>query len=212
MIDVIFKNWSDIEEDTRQWAKEIEMTYKPDLIIFIAKSGFLFAKPLADFFCCDMVDIQVSRLSNKRMDILKKLIPAIPNGFLAFYLKYKVSRKNYMDNNTRDVITNPRFDNCDFNKYERIMIVDDSVDTGWSLLKVTNLLDEKGQKSKYKVASYCVLEMALKNVSVDYYRYIDKIVITATSRYSREYQDFVDAYEKWKEYKNSMIQNKNKLQ
>ena len=147
-IDVVFKTWKNVEEDTRIWAKEIEKTYKPDLIIFIAKSGYLFAKTLYEYFQCEIIDVQVSRPTNKKADIIKKIFPVIPKQLLAFYLKFKVSRKNYSKNKTRKIILNTRFENCSFEKYQRILIVDDSVDTGWSLLMVTDLLDNMGLKNK----------------------------------------------------------------
>lgn len=188
----------EIEEDCYRWYEEIKESYVPELIVFIAKSGFLFARPLSEYFGCKMVDIVASRLDNGQKDRIKKLIPRIPKHLLAFLLIHRVTKARYHEDSMRIVTSSPRLNSIDFHKYNKILIVDDSVDTGWSLIKVMEYLDAHGALGKYKTASYCALRESNNRVTVDFVRYLDTIVITATSRYSREYKAFIDSYNEWK--------------
>ncbi|MCR4903885.1 MAG: phosphoribosyltransferase [Butyrivibrio sp.] len=195
---VSFKSSAEVERDCKLWAAEIELDYKPDLIVFIAKSGFLFAKPLAEHFGCSIVDVIASREDNKVKDYLKSIIPWMPRCLLAFLLKRRVSKPNYHKKSNRIVKGTIRFDKIGLDKYDKILLVDDSVDTGWSLLKVQEYLNVNGAYGKYKTASYCVLSESENRIKVDFCRYKDQIVITSTSRYSSEYQKFLDEYIGWK--------------
>ena len=197
-IEVCFNSRAEVEQDCMKWAAEIEPFFRPDLVIFIAKSGFLFARPLAEYFKCQMIDVIASRQDNKAKDYIKKVIPWMPNWILAHMLKKRVSKPNYYKKSNRVVEGTSRFEHFDISNANRILLVDDSVDTGWSLLKVQEYLDKNGAKGKYKTASYCVLSESENRIKVDFYRFKDKIVITATSRYSREYKEFLNDYSLWK--------------
>lgn len=209
-ITVSFKSASEIEQDCKLWAAEIESVFKPGLIVFIAKSGFLFARPMAEYFNCPIVDVVASREDNKTKDFVKKIVPWMPKRILGFLLKRRVTKPDYSEKTDRIVKGTPRFNNVDILKYDNILLLDDSVDTGWSLLKVQEYLNANGARGKYKTASYCVLSESEKRVKVDFCRYKDQIVITATSRYSSEYSEFLNEYIGWKDEANTNSKAQNK--
>lgn len=194
---VFSKNMWEINSDCKNWAAEIGAAYQPDVVIFLAKSGFLFAKPLAEYFGCEMADIAVSRPSNGGKDKIRKYIPKIPRFILYFALKSKFIYGYHNKNNEREVRITKRFEDLDFSKYQRILLVDDSIDTGWSIQRVLELLRKKAAHCEIKIAGYCVIGMSEERVKTDFFRYKDTIVVTATSRYSSEYQSFLKEYESW---------------
>lgn len=53
-INIMSLSMEAVQKDCREWARKIADNYSPDLIIFIAKSGYLFAEPLADHFKCEI--------------------------------------------------------------------------------------------------------------------------------------------------------------
>ena len=201
---VFSKDMQEINDDCQKWADEISTNYQPDIIIFLAKSGFLFARPLAEYFKCDMADIAVSRPSNGGKDKIRKYIPRIPNSVLYFALKSKFAYGYHNKNSKREIKITEKFKHIDFSKYKKILIVDDSVDTGWSIRKVVELLRKTAAHCEVKIASYCVITMSEERVKTDFFRYKDTIVVTATSRYSSEYKKFLKEYENW----NSENENK----
>lgn len=193
-----FEKKKEVTEDCKKWAMEIEKSYKPDLIIFIAKSGFLFGSTMSEYFNCPLVDIVVGRPGNRRMDMIKKMIPKVPGFLLSKYLIYKVSKNGYANESTRIIKDSKRLDELDINSFKRILLVDDSADTGWSLIRVKDYIKEKKFTGECRIACYSVLSQSSERIKVDYYRYRDHIIITATSRYSEEYEDFLSSYNKWK--------------
>nr|WP_297704313.1 phosphoribosyltransferase [uncultured Butyrivibrio sp.] len=206
-IKVSFKTTYEIEQDCKLWAKEIASAFKPSLIVFVAKSGFLFARPMSEYFNCPIVDVIASREDNKAKDLVKKIIPWMPKFLLAYMLKKRVSKPSYHEKSNRIVRGTSRFDRIDLEKYDNILLVDDSVDTGWSLLRVQEYLEDKGIKGKYKTASYCVLSESENRVKVDFCRFKDQIVITATSRYSNEHKKFLNDYIGWKNESDAIIED-----
>lgn len=196
-IKVFEKSRSEIEADCRIWAEEIGREYKPDLIVFIAKSGFLFAKPIAEFFNCPMADISVSRPGNSGKDTIKKWIPRVPQWLLFLLLKSKAMYGYQEKNNKREVKLSERFKKLNGKQYKKILIVDDSTDTGWSLLTVRNEIKKNVASDDIRTASYCVIDLSKNRVDVEYSRYRNTIVVTATSRYSKEYGEFMNELTVW---------------
>lgn len=40
----------DIEEQCKDWAKEIQKSYRPDLIVYVAKAGYLIGREMKNVF------------------------------------------------------------------------------------------------------------------------------------------------------------------
>ncbi len=198
-IRVFARNKAEIEADCLKWAKKIEKDFRPELVVFIAKSGFLFAKPLAEYFDCPMVDITVSRPGNGGKDAIRKLVPKMPQKLLFALLRSKANYGYQEENSEREVHTGERFDLLDWENYRNILIVDDSTDTGYSLLAAKEAVQKVAPDSDVRTASYCVIDISKKRVSVDYGRYRNTIVVSATSRYSKEYDAFVTDLGNWKQ-------------
>jgi hypoxanthine phosphoribosyltransferase len=82
-------------------------------------------------------------------------------------------------------------------KHKNILIVDDSVDTGWTLLQVEKEVKKDFPYAVIKTAGYSVIKYSRKRISVDFNRLEDTVVLTCTSRKSNEYNRFISDYEKW---------------
>lgn len=188
----------EVQRDCREWAKKISEEFHPDLIIFIAKSGYLFAAPMAEYFECDMAEIIVSRPSNRGKDRIRKYIPTIPKSILFWLLKSKFTYAYHNKNDKREVKITDTYQRIDFSKHKKVLIVDDSVDTGWSMKKVNEILCREATHCEIRIAGYCVVSISEERIKVDFCRYKNTIVMTATSRYSSEYQKFLDQYENWR--------------
>ena len=196
---VDFKKRQEVEQDCKLWAEQIRKEYKPDIVLFIAKSGYIFGSVLSNEFDCPLIYVTVSRPNNKKMDVIKRFFPKVPRNFLSYYLKKKVSNKNYPQKTERFIQKNNSLDVLHTDQYSKVLIIDDSVDTGWTLNKVIDMLRNEGYEGMIKTASYCVLSQAVERTNIDFYRFMDRIVVTATSRYSSEYNMFLSDYEKWKQ-------------
>lgn len=183
--------------DCKDWAKEISKTYQPDLIVFIAKSGFLFAKPIAEYLDCAMVDILVSRPASKAKDKLKGIIGFVPDGIILRILKMPIMYKFNDKKKERDIKISEKYRHEKQQIHKRILIVDDSVDTGWTMEYVYKIVKESFPGAIIKTAAYTVIDYSKDRVNVDYYRYRNTIILTATSRQSNQYDMFLKRYDAW---------------
>ena len=196
-VKVFFRPMATIQNDCRLWAQSIADSYHPDLVVFLAKSGFLFAQPMAEEFGCPMVDIAVSRPDNGAKDAIREKTPWAPKWLLALALSSKAGYMKHERDGEREMQAGKRLENLALSDFKNILIVDDSVDTGWSMLRVQKYLAEVAPESDIRIASYCVIDMSKERVHVDYSRFHNTIAMTATSRFSPEHDGFLRAYEEW---------------
>lgn len=191
---------AEIAAHCTEWAQEIERDFKPDLVLFIATSGFLFAKPMAKQFGCDIVDIRVSRIGNKIKDRLKSLIKCIPQkiilALVSSQLKYYFNDKKC----ERTVQITPRYQAAVRHLYKKILIVDDAVDTGWTMNTIKEKVKKDFPAAEIKTAAYMVSDFSGKHIKIDFWKYKNEIVLNPTSRKIEGYQEYIDSYKAWSRY------------
>ena len=197
-IDVRFAKWGEVQLDCADWALEIARDYVPDLVVFLAKSGFLFAETLSACFGCPMVDLEVSRPTNGGKDAIAKAVPRVPRPLLAAALRSRAMYGYHEGNPDRELVRTERYGAVDFSAHHRILLVDDSVDTGWSMLRAIEALREDAPGCEVRTAGYCVVSVSEGRVVTDFWRHRDAVVVTATSRYSEEYPAFLSTFDMWK--------------
>lgn len=200
------KSAQEIQIDCLAWAKEIEKDFSPDLIVFVAKSGFLFAKPLAEYFRCDMVDLVASRSASKGKDFLKPVIKLIPSKLLLFLLSSPMMYRFNEKKSSRNIMVTDRYKIAKNNSYDKILIVDDSADTGWTIKTIQETIQRDFPMAMIKTACYTVIDNSKKRVKIDFRRYENAVILTATSRRSAEYSNFLDEYMLWSKGSNGEIQ------
>lgn len=192
----------EIEFDCGRWAREISKEFRPDLIIFIAKSGFLFAKPLSDYWNCRLAEISASRPSNKKKDDAGKLIKAVPTFVVLWLLKNPLNYFFHDKHDKRDIICSYSYKKAQKDGADKILIVDDSVDTGWTMDCVYRQIKRDFKHAEVKTASYSVIQFSKKRININYYRKEDTIALTATSRKSDEYEKFLSDLDQWRAINN----------
>ena len=196
-IKVVEKTKKDVEIDCRKWAKEIESEFCPDIVVFIAKSGYLMGRPIAEEIGKPLYAISANRAGNEIKNgalHFKKLIPkflvkTIISSPIKFYLHSKKKSRNVVPSNL--------LKNIDDKCIENILLIDDAVDTGWTIKSVYEELHKIFSKATIKVASYVVSDYSKKVVKIDFYRYRNVLVLTATSRQSNEYEMFLEEVDAW---------------
>lgn len=187
----------EIKSDCTAWAAEIKKTYEPQLIVFMAKSGYLFARPLAEYFHCDMADLVASRPASNGKDFLKPIIKLIPEKMLLTLLSSPMMYRFNEKKSTRNITVTERYEAAKHNTYKKILIVDDSADTGWTIKTALETIQRDFPGTMIKIACYSVIDNSKKRVKIDFWRYENAVVLTATSRRSAEYGDFLNDYISW---------------
>ncbi|WP_026670883.1 phosphoribosyltransferase family protein [Butyrivibrio sp. AE3006] len=198
-IKVIEKRRKEVEEDCQKWADEIEKEFVPDIVVFVADSGFLFGKAIAYAMDKPLYYVKAKRAGDKiknKSNAIKKMIPMpIVKVIISSPLKFYLHGKNH----ERNLIIPERLSELQDKNVRKILLVDDAVDTGWSIKCAYDGLNKLFKGAEIKVAGYTVCDYSMKTFKTDYYRFFNKLVITATSRKSDEYNDFLNDLRVWNE-------------
>lgn len=78
--------------------------------------------------------------------------------------------------------------------FKNILIVDDSVDTGMSMIAVINKIKELNPNAVLKTAALNILANSEENVKIDFYIWKNIIMRTPMSKDSKEYKIFNNIY------------------
>lgn len=194
---VCVQSYEQTRESCIEWAQEIEKSFVPDLIVFLAKSGFMYAEPIAEYFGCALADIKVSRSAVKKTALLDGFVKYVPRKIwlcmlsspLMFMLNEREA-KRYLE-------VTPRYISTTKGNYNRILVVDDSVDTGWSMRCILDRIAADFPGAEVKTAAYTVFQYSKNRVHVDYNVLCDQVIFNATSRRSEENAVFLSSYQKW---------------
>lgn len=184
--------------ESKRLAEKICKEYKYDLVIFIAKGSYTIGKELADFNKCKLIEIKATRQGNSIKEKLKKVLNILPKKIK------KVLRNIEFNSNIHEKIVERKisYDEQIWQQYtecKKIILVDDSVDTGHSMKQCKEVVEQYFKNSEIKLAALNVFSKSEKVVNVNYYLYKDKLLEGPWSNDSKENDKFIQLYKEYKE-------------
>lgn len=185
-----------LKEDDKKLYNLIIKDYNYDLVIFIAKGSFYIGNDLAKFNNCQLLEIFATRKGNKLKKIVSPLMKIIPLK-LKKVLRKKEFNSNYHQKNSN---RNIEFDEELWKKFKNvksILLVDDSVDTGYSILYAKEKIEEFFKEAEIRVAALNCFKKSLAIVKTNYYLYKDTMLIGPWSNDSKENKIFKEEYYMW---------------
>ena len=185
----------ELQNESLKLARQIDQSFKPDIVIYIAKGGYLIGKIIADFFNVPCVGIHAERKGNSVKDILAPLLRLFPKWLT------KLLRQIELKSGVHKVVKERRvfFDIIDIKAVDmkgrkNILIVDDSVDTGYSMKNVLENIKLTFRGKVYvKTAAINVWSKSFSVFRVDFYRYKDTIIETPMSKDSKDYPALLES-------------------
>ncbi len=181
-----------LREKSLELAKNIEKTYKPDLVVFVAKGSYIIGEEISKHFNTPLVEVYATREGNKIKNILSPFIKLVPRD-LKNYLRKKEVKSGIHDKNTkRRVYFKKEYKELMLSK--NILIVDDSVDTGHTAKQVYEHIKEKYENKKIKFASLNYFKKSEELFKVDYCLHENYIMIGPWSKDSKYYKEFLTRY------------------
>lgn len=193
----------DVEEESKKLANKIKNNdTNVEIVIFIAKGSFQIGKVISEQLKCPLLEIRAKRKGNKLKEILKPILKIIPRR-IKEQLRKKEFNSNYHENNKDRIIT---FDEREWEKYKNvknIIIVDDSVDTGNSMIQVKEKVQEYFKEAKIEIAALNYFEKSKKIINTDYYIYKDYMLNGPWSNDSKYNKEFMKMYSEYKVEKNN---------
>lgn len=183
-----------LNEECQKWALEIKKEYNPDLIIYIAKGGYLIGKSFSEFFKVPLIGIKTERTGNKIKSFLTPLILKLPTKICDILRIIELKTNLHNRYKERKIKVNLTFNKLDKNKIKKILIIDDSVDTGYSMKAVFNEIKKSFLNAEIKLAAINVWEESIKTINIDFCIYKNTIIRTPMSKDSKEYSTFLKLY------------------
>ncbi len=190
----------DLKETDKKLYSKLNKEYKYDLVIFIAKGSYLIGKDFSDFNTCPLLEVTASRSGGKLKKILRPLLNLIPNKLKIYLRKKEMNSSVHSSNSNRNI----SFDENIWKKYKKcrkILLVDDSIDTGHSVLSAKLEIEKYFNNSEIKVAVLNYFEKAKDIFVPDYYLYKNTIIKGPWSNDSKENKKYLEKYYNWKEVK-----------
>lgn len=183
-----------LSDECTKWAKIIKKDFQPDLIVYIAKGGFLIGKAFQEEFKCHMIGVDAMRKGNKLKELLTPILSNLPKHLLNLARKIEVKSGIHNKHSERAVVFRSDYNDIDKNAVRNILIVDDSVDTGHSLKAVTETVVEQYPLATVKLAALNVWKQSESVIKCDYFKYVDTILRTPMSKDSKEYKTFLELF------------------
>lgn len=179
------------------WANTIKNEFQPDLIVYIAKGGYLIGKAFQEVFNCRMIGVDAERSGNKLKEFLTPVLSHLPKKLLNIARNVEMKSGVHNQHAERSVV----FHTCgetDKKSVKKILIVDDAVDTGHSLKAVAEKVKGRYPNAEIKLAALNVWRQSESVVRCDYFKYQDTILRTPMSKDSKEYKLFMELYQEQK--------------
>lgn len=186
------------------WAKDIYKDYQPDLVIYIARAGYLYAVPMNKVFNAKILGIGAVRSGNRIKEFIGPIMSICPRTFRKILATLELKSGVHNKKTERDVIFHSSINDLDCKVYKKILIVDDAVDTGYSMKKVLEKTVERFINAEVRTACFnmsCKPEECV--IKIDYVLLQGYSVKTPFSKDSREYTKTKKKY--YQETKNEYV-------
>lgn len=184
-----------VKENSKKLYKKIIKNYDYDLVIFIAKGSYLIGQELATLNNADLLEIFATREGGKLKKLIKPLFKIIPKKIL-IKLREKEMKSDFHEQKSDRKVS---FDKEIYSKYKNkknILLVDDSIDSGNSIILTKEEIQNFFPKANIKVAVFNVMKKA--TIKADYTLYKDMMICGPWSNDSKENSKHTKMYNEWK--------------
>ena len=188
-------NFDDVQRMSVELAQKVEE--KPDLVVFVAKGSYLIGRAIAEYFKTPLLEIKAERQGNRFKRKIQPLLCYLPDRLKTWLHKKEMKAGIHTRNSDRQVSIDVP-DRLKENEFKRILLVDDSIDTGNTILSAKNGLGKLYPQAIVNTAAFFVFDMSKAIVKTDYWLYGDTIFSAPWSSDSRYYKEFISEYEKYK--------------
>lgn len=184
----------DIEEQCKDWAKEIQKSYQPDLIVYVAKAGYLIGREMKDVFNVPLVGISATREGNALKEVVGPIVSRMPNFVRNILISLELKSDTHSKNTKRQIHYHEGLEKMKSSNIQSILVVDDSVDTGHSMKQVVDAIHSLFGDVEIKIAGLNVWDKSRSIIDSDFALYKNTVIKTPMSKDSKEYKDFMQIY------------------
>lgn len=183
-----------LEDECREWAEQLKMEYRPEMVIYVAKAGYVIGKVMSDVFEVSLIGISAVRKGNDLKNRLRPIIKLIPNWLRYFIINMELKSNIHKNKSERNVYFSSDLSIYDCSLIRDILVVDDSVDTGYSIKAIKEVIENQFPNAVIKIASLNVWDKSKEVINTDFALYRNTIIKAPMSKDSQEYDEFIELY------------------
>ena len=183
----------EVKKQSNKLFNTIIKEYDYDLVIFIAKGSYLIASELSNLKNVPLIEIKAHRKGSILKKIIKPFLKLIPKKIL---LKIRIKEMNHQTKKF-DSKRYINFNDKKYSKYlnaKKILIVDDSIDSGNTMLQVKEEIN-KLFRSEIKICVFNYMNNSI--IKPDYHLYRDTMICGPWSNDSKYNKKFLKMYREW---------------
>lgn len=182
------------EEECRNWAEEIKTSYEPDIVIYIAKAGYLIGKTMSEVYGVPLLGIVAMRKGNKLKSVVGPLFSLLPCCIRNKLIEIELSSGFHKMDSERHVEFISDIDGFPVKEIRNILIVDDSVDTGYTLKAVKEAVQKYFTEAIIRTAGFNVWDKSKEVITTDFALFSNTIIKAPMSKDSKDYKKFIKQY------------------
>lgn len=182
------------EEECRNWAEELKKKYQPEMVIYIAKAGYLIGKTMSEVFEVPLIGISAVRKGNKLKAILGPVFSLVPNVFRNKLIEMELKSNVHKADTERHVEFISDLSHYPVGEIKKVMVVDDSIDTGYSLKAVRDAVQERFPRAVIRTAGFNVWDKSKEVIVTDFALFRNTIIKAPMSKDSKDYKRFIRLY------------------
>ena len=165
---------------------------RPEMVVFVATGAFSLGQALARLYNIPVCEIKAARSGNSLKAMLTPFLKILPKRLKLWLRKKEQSSGYHSTNSSREILFNPP--EMDMH-IKSILLIDDAVDTGYTILACRREIEKQYPQASVKVAALTVFDMSKERIRVDYSLYENVILMGPWSNDSKEHAQFVREYQ-----------------
>lgn len=198
VVEFVTLSIQDVAIESKKLAREFEKKYQcsPDVIVFIAKGGYLIGKLAAEYFDIPLLEIKAQRSGGVIKNFLAPLIKYIPSKIKRYLRDRELSLGIHAKKTDRNILFYDRQIPKQHN-WGKIFLVDDSIDTGYTIKACSDYLKKKFPHAIVYVGGLNVWQQSTSIIQTDCALMYDTAIQGPWSVDSAEYRKYISLYEAW---------------
>ena len=179
----------------RSWCELIKPAYAPELVIYIARGGYIIGRAMQAGFRVPLVGIGATRKGNSIKEYVFPILAVMPRKICNAMRRMEVSSGVHQRQHDRQIRFHRELANiADPAAITKILLVDDSIDTGHSMRQVREHVARHFPMAEIRIFVLNEMTSQQPAIRADYALYRDTALRTPMSKDSREYYTFKKLY------------------
>lgn len=170
--------------------------YRPDCVAYLARGGWAIGKAISEHFGAPLIELSAHRSGNAAKERSASLLARLPRSIRRALREWEMKKRLSGDNGEtqrKSVRLTERYDAPA--DARRILLVDDSADTGSSLAAACEKLSDMFPGADVRTAVLNIFPRAKSAARIDWYMYESSLLCLPSSKDNAEYPLFVRKYE-----------------